>query len=400
MTSPNPLMVGRSDSTTGWSGIGLAEDIDLLATSFRSGSRIDGSIGGFAAGMDALALVVDPLGQLVSWGVGWLIEHVKPLSDALDWLAGDPDQISAYAATWANVAAAMRSSAADLRLSVVGDLTGWTGDAAAGYRAHVMKEQEALSTLGAGAEAMATITTGAGLVVALVRETVRDLIADFVSVLAVRLWEWLALAGGTLGAATPWVITQVSTLAARWAAKIARLVTGLLNSLRRLAPTLRRLDDILTQLDHLLRGLARRDPTSPVPRGDLHSRGGTRTNRDVLDNGSGTPMTVENAEAVAARLGIDLRGIELHLVNEPDEVRYLDSMEACAYTPTEMAGRAIRLGPASFADEETLAVTIAHEYHHVVQLRNGDQFRRTWRELEDEAYAVEPGALERFRGSR
>jgi hypothetical protein len=57
------------------------------AGSFESGSWIDGTIGGFGVAMDALGVMTDPLGTLVSWGVAWLIEHLKPLSDALDWLA-------------------------------------------------------------------------------------------------------------------------------------------------------------------------------------------------------------------------------------------------------------------------------------------------------------------------
>ncbi|WP_405094629.1 hypothetical protein [Micromonospora sp. NBC_01412] len=402
MSAPNPLVAGRVDSTTGWSGIGLAEDVDLLVEAFRSGSWIDGTIGGFATGLDTLAVVVDPLGQLVSWGVAWLIEHLKPLSDALDWLAGDPDQLTAYAATWSNVAAALRSSAVDLDAAVATELAGWWGEAGTAYRAHAGRHREALSTMGAGAEAMAIITTGTGLVVALVRELVRDLIADFVSVLAVRLWEWLAITGGTLGVGTPWVVAQVSTLAARWAAKIARLLTGVIGSLRRVAPILRRLDGILERLEAQLRRLARHDPTTPPPPrpANLYSSNSARSNWDVLENGPGTPRTIENVHTVAEKLGIDLNGVAIHLVEEPDEVRYLDSMDACAYTPSELEGREIRMGPASFADEETLAATIAHEYCHIRQLHAGEHFRRTWRELEDEAYAVEPDALERFRGNR
>ncbi|MEO3777185.1 hypothetical protein ABGB16_10115 [Micromonospora sp. B11E3] len=400
MTAPNPLVAERVDSTTGWSGVGLAEDVDLIVQAFRSGSWIDGAIGGFAAGLDALALVVDPLGQLVSWGVAWLIEHLKPLSDALDWLAGDPDQVEAYAGTWSNVAAALRSSAADLDAAVAADLAAWSGRAATAYRAHAGRQREALATMAAGADALALVTTGTGLVVALVRELVRDLIADFVSVLAVRLWEWLAIAGGTLGAGTPWVVAQVSTLAARWAAKIARLLTGLVGSLRRVAPMLRRLDGVLGRLEEELRRLARHNPTTPPPTGgrNLYSSNSPRSNQDVLENGPGTPRTVENVRAVAERLGLDLDDVGIQLIEEPDEVRYLDSMEACAYTPGELEGREIRMGPASFADEETLAATIAHEYCHVLQLRSGEHLRRSWRDLEDEAYAVEPDALKRLRG--
>ncbi|MFG1953048.1 hypothetical protein [Micromonospora sp. NPDC048830] len=192
-----------------------------------------------------------------------LLLHLKPLSDALDWLAGDPDQVEAYAGTWSNVAAALRSTAADLDAAVATDLAAWSGGAATAYRAHAGRQREALATMAAGADALALVTTGTGLVVALVRELVRDLIADFVSVLAVRLWEWLAIAGGTLGAGTPWVVAQVSTLAARWAAKIARLLTGLVGSLRRVAPMLRRLDGVLGRLEEELRRLARHDPTTP-----------------------------------------------------------------------------------------------------------------------------------------
>jgi hypothetical protein len=63
-----------------------------------------------SAGLDTLAFVPDPVGALLQSGVAWLIEHVKPLSQALDGLAGDPAQIRAYAQTWRNVAASLRDA--------------------------------------------------------------------------------------------------------------------------------------------------------------------------------------------------------------------------------------------------------------------------------------------------
>ncbi|MEV4758009.1 hypothetical protein AB0J86_23235 [Micromonospora sp. NPDC049559] len=42
-------------------------------------------------------------------------------------------------------------------------------------------------------------------------------------------------------------------------------------------------------------------------------------------------------------------------------------------------------GPASFADEEVLAATIAREYDHVLQQRAGEHLRRPLAALEDEA---------------
>jgi len=267
----NPLIAQREDSTRWFSGIFLAEDIDGLLTSFSGGGWIDTTIGGVAASLDALAFITDPLGQLVAWGVGWLIEHVKPLSDALDALAGDPDQITAYAQTWQNVGQAMIGAQNGLHDAAARQITEWAGSASQAYR-HLAGEHEAvLAALAKANNALAEITAGAGLLVATVRMMVRDLIADFVSVLAVRLWEWLAEEGLTLGLGTPWVIAQVTTLAGKWVGRIAHLLDGLVNSLRRLAPLLRRLGSIVDDLKALLRRLTGKTPkTATVPVRDTH----------------------------------------------------------------------------------------------------------------------------------
>lgn len=239
----NPLVAGRRDSTEWYTGLGLVESIADTVAGIESGSWIDSMIGGLAAGLEALATVVDPLGSLVSWGVAWLLEHVKPLSDALDWLAGDPDQIVAFAQTWRNVAGHCATVAADLQYVVATDVADWSGAAAEGYRTHAATQVHAVEGIGRAAGGIGGLVEGAGLLVALVREMVRDLIADFVSVLAVRLPMWLAEAGLTLGIATPLVVAQVGSLVAKWAARIATVVHGLIRSLRRLGPMIGRLEE-------------------------------------------------------------------------------------------------------------------------------------------------------------
>lgn len=94
-----PILAGRPDSVTASTGFGLVEDIEALVHGVRSGSWVEAAIGGFAVSMDTLGLVVDPPGNLAAWGVSWLLEHVGPLREALDMLAGDPDQIRAHAQT-------------------------------------------------------------------------------------------------------------------------------------------------------------------------------------------------------------------------------------------------------------------------------------------------------------
>jgi hypothetical protein len=258
MTSPtNPLVAERVDSTGWYSGVGIAESIADLVHGVESGSWIEGTIGGVGTSLEALGTIVDPLGSVASWGVAWLIEHVGPLSSALEWLAGDPDQIAAFALTWRNVAGHARAQAGGLREAVWHDVADWVGPSADAYRDHAAATLGALLGLGSASSGIGTIVEGAGLLVALVREMVRDLIADFVAVLAVRLPLWLAQEGLTFGLATPLVVAQVGALAAKWAARISRLLLALVNSLRRLLPILRRLDELIGNLTTLLRRLER-----------------------------------------------------------------------------------------------------------------------------------------------
>jgi hypothetical protein len=250
----NPLVVARTGGATNeWSGVYLAEDIQLLHQGVKSGSWVDMSLGGTGAALDTLGLVTDPLGTLASWGVAWLLDHVKPLSEALDKLAGDPAQITANAQTWRNVASQLSFAADDYRNAVDREVSSWSGTAATAYRAHAENRGSGIKALSQAAETMASIVEGAGMLVALVRTLVRDAIAEFVSVLAVRLWEWLAEEAGTLGIGTPWVIAQVSSLVAKWVDKIAHFFRALVNSLRRLKASFASFG-ILSRISRVRRG--------------------------------------------------------------------------------------------------------------------------------------------------
>ncbi|MET7669706.1 WXG100 family type VII secretion target [Micromonospora luteifusca] len=284
MTS-NPLVVGAADNPpSAWAGIWICEDIELIAQGVRNGSWIDGSLGAVSAGLDSLAFVSDPVGALLQYGIAWLIEHVKPLSEALDWLAGDPAQITAHAQTWRNVAGSLRDEAAAMARAVRTDVAGWGGGAGPAYRAWAAEQQQAITGLAQGADTMAAITEGAAGLVAAVRLLVRDAIATCVSRLIVYAGELLI----TGGLATPLVVEQVTTLVASWGARIARLLRALLNSLRRLVPEIRRLGDLIEKLKQAL-GRLRDSPNarsgSAVEDAQGFHGGHTTRPRDLADYG-------------------------------------------------------------------------------------------------------------------
>jgi uncharacterized protein YukE len=246
--SDNPLVAQAQSTTTWFTGLGLVEDAIEVSNGIHDRSWVDASLGGVGGTLDTLALTIDPLGSLMAWGVGWLLEHVKPLKDSLDWLAGNPAEITAHATTWQNVSAATTETHQSLADAIQAETSGWRGASGDAYRTHANLQLKVIESIAVATKAISYAVEGAGLLIAVVRELVRDLIAQFVATLAVRL-------------------TQV------------------------------------------------------------------------------------------------------------------------------------RFGPASFADEESLAPTIAHEYTHVRQQRAGEHLHRLLRELEDEAYESEIPALERYRGN-
>jgi hypothetical protein len=244
-----PLVAEREDSTRWYSGITLVEGIADTRRSIESGSWISTNISGALVLLDATLLAIDPLPAMASWLAGAIMEHVKPLSDALDWLAGDPDQIAANARTWTNISQACVHTAADLRAAVTSDVSGWTGAAAEAYRAAADREAIALDGYAEAAAAKSKAVELSGMVVLTVRTLVRDLIADLIATLLLRVPEWTAEVGFSLGIASPLVVAQISTLTAKWSVKITGLLTDLVDSLRRLTGLIRGLDEYTIALN-------------------------------------------------------------------------------------------------------------------------------------------------------
>ncbi|WP_162907970.1 WXG100 family type VII secretion target [Allorhizocola rhizosphaerae] len=264
--SANPMVAARQEGPKDpWAGVWLAEDIALIHQGVKNGNWVDGTLGGVSAGLDTLALAVDPAGVLLQYGISWPIEYVKPLSDALDWLAGDPAQITAHAQTWRNVAHGIQGTVDELAGATTQNLAVWQGSAADAYRSWTAEQHQAITSLAKAAEAMAAITEGAAALVAAVRMLVRDAIATVVSRLIVYAAEELF----TLGAATPMVAKQATALVAAWAAKIARWLKALLASFRRLKPVFDRLGEIIRDLKENLNRLNRKEsgpsPSGPTP---------------------------------------------------------------------------------------------------------------------------------------
>jgi hypothetical protein len=256
-TAPNPLVAPRQDTTQWYTGIYIAEDIAFLRHGIEDGSWVESGLGALATGLDGLVLVLDPLGSLASYGIAWLMERVRPLREALDKLAGDPAQIAAHATTWKNLAGSVEQARRQLDEAVATDIADWSGPAGDAYRNHAGAHGKVLQAAGEGALALSSAVEKAGTLVAMVRMIVRNLIADFVSVLVVRLAVWAAEELFTVGWATPYVIAQVSALVSEWVAKISNFIAKLVRSMKALGGLMARLEQLIMSAKDVLTRLVR-----------------------------------------------------------------------------------------------------------------------------------------------
>jgi hypothetical protein len=302
----------------------------------------------------------------LQYGVAWILEHVKPLSEALDWLAGDPGEIAGHAQTWRNVAGALRDRAEDLGRAAWWDTAEWAGAAADAYRRWSGLQQTAVGGLAGAAQTLAAITEGAGMLVAGVRMMVRDAIAVLVS----RLVSYAVEEAFSLGLATPLVVEQVSSLCAAWSAKIARWLKDLISSLQRLHGLAGKIGEAIEALKQLLRRL-QHGPEEPALN-RVKKRGG----------GPVQLFNMESVRSIAAKYGLDISDLDISLGDK--KIRGV-----CGRTNPDGS---IVLFSTGFRSEEDLARTLAHEKFHHDEIAAGRSFPardEDFSQWEDRAYAYE-----------
>ncbi|SDX55813.1 RHS repeat-associated core domain-containing protein [Amycolatopsis xylanica] len=261
----NPLVAAPTDSTKAYSGVVLLESAFDLKQAIESGDWAGVALGAVGAALDALGAVLDPFGTILAAGVGWLLEHVGPLKEALDALAGSPDAVKAHSETWKNVATELGSISDDLKAMVAADTTAWKGEAADAYRKQAADVEALLKTTKEAAEGASSGVKTAGEVVAAVRMLVRDIIAEVVG----HMISWALQVLFTLGIGLAWVVPQVVTEVAKTAAKIANLTKRLVHALKALAPLLKKATGLFDDVAKQLKGIKGGKPGPSGKPGDL-----------------------------------------------------------------------------------------------------------------------------------
>jgi len=226
----NELVAEVKESETVWSGSRLLEDGFDLKEAFESNSWVAGGLATAATVADTAAAVMDPLGEALSAGMGWIIEHLWPLKDWLNELAGDSDAVAAAASTWTNIGTKLGSCAGDLEAVCSSRLAGQESLAVATFKSLQAGSASHLRMTGQLAGAISGGLTVASVIVRVVHDMVRDAIADVIG----KLTSKAIITAVSLGTASGWAIASLSADVTAWATRLSKEVADVVTSAKNL----------------------------------------------------------------------------------------------------------------------------------------------------------------------
>ena len=248
----NELVAEVKESETVWSGSRLLEDGFDLKEAFESNSWVAGGLAVAATAADTAAAVMDPLGEALSAGIGWIIEHLSPLKDWLNELAGDSDAVAAAASTWTNIGAKLNSCAGDLDKVCSSRLAGQESLAVATFKSLQAGSASHLRMTGQLAGAISGGLTVASVIVRMVHDMVRDAIADIIG----KLTSKAIITAVSLGTASGWAITSLSADVTAWATRLSKEVADVVTSAKNLKGLLSKANRLFDDVAEKFAGMA------------------------------------------------------------------------------------------------------------------------------------------------
>ncbi len=221
---------------------GISKDAESEAE-----KALDITFNAIGAASATVMFAMDPLGSLIGAGIGWLIEHVSFLRDALNQLMGNPEEIQANVEANKARAAELRVLAEDHKNGLA-TFDGWTGASSERFKASMDGMYGELDDLANAVETKAKIVAIMGMLVTVLRDIVRDLIAQLLGSLIGGALIAAATMIPTFGASIPafigFAVGKAVALGVNIASRVARVVAALGRQMKRIGD----LDDIMAKV--------------------------------------------------------------------------------------------------------------------------------------------------------
>ena len=227
---------------------GIVSDIRDL---YKSESALDATLSTIGIAADLVDAAVNPIKTLVSWAVNWVISHIDPLPDMLQQFTGDPEKVEAAALTWERIGDQWTQAAAELEAAVAAGLDAQVCRTLSAYKVQIGSVIETFRSLGDACRVVAQCLNILSAMVKIVYDLTREAIGDLIGTFVQSVVE----AVGTLGIATPAIVTQISATVSKWVARITTKGKQVLNGFREALKSFTKLDGILEKLGPALKKL-------------------------------------------------------------------------------------------------------------------------------------------------
>lgn len=200
-------------------GITGYEAFAQMEKGLDDGSVLNAVSGGVGYALDILSFATDPIGYVAGQLFSWMLEHVEPLRQVLDYLGGNPTMIKAYAQSWTNIQEAMQAIQSDFGEKIA-TMSSWVGETAQAYRERVAAVQAQMGASGEAAGAINKLMLQVAEIVGGIRTAVRDTL----SWLAGCLVGYAIKIAATVGTGTPLVIAQALMDITKAGVKVAEML--------------------------------------------------------------------------------------------------------------------------------------------------------------------------------
>jgi hypothetical protein len=207
------------------SGAGVAETQEAVST-----------IEGFVTGLPLAGLATDPLHTLLTFGLGFLVDLIKPLDDALKLVTGDAGELDKASKEFEKIAEKLKTLASDFGTTVDTGTQSWEGASATASRERLTEFAVGIKETGFEAESIVALLEGSKALMEAAYDVVMGLIASLIEWLVITWLAAQAAAVPTLGAsevaAAGATVVQVGVTTTR-VATIVQKVTAVLQKISR-----------------------------------------------------------------------------------------------------------------------------------------------------------------------
>ncbi|MEU0469499.1 hypothetical protein ABZ215_36340 [Amycolatopsis sp. NPDC006131] len=214
-------------------GAGFFDAAVSLNEAVKENDKVAIGIGSAGLALETLGLALDPIGSLLTAGIGWLIEHISVLRWPLDIMWGDPEGIAAAEKAVKAEKEKLEQWAQDHQTKLATLMESWTGEGADQFRKSMEAVTDQLNAIGGYLENAGKSMKVAGGLVGAFRGIARDLIAMLLATIIKGALIAAALAPVTFGASIVFfigtTIGMVATALGKIGAKIAELTRKLVD---------------------------------------------------------------------------------------------------------------------------------------------------------------------------